>query len=167
MLPRLLRLVTASGRREAFPLAILVASVGTAWLGSLMGLSMAVGAFLAGLMLAESEFSHQAYAEVRPVRDVLSGLFFISLGMLIDLGAMVGLLPRRRGRRGGDHRAEGRDRERFAPRGIVARCASRSLQAWPSRRWASSRSSSGAPDSTPGSSRQHVAGTAGRQRRQR
>ena len=92
VLPQLLRLVTASGRREAFPLAILVASFGTAWLGSLMGLSMAVGAFLAGLMLAESEFSHQAYAEVRPVRDVLSGLFFISLGMLIDLPAIAGVL---------------------------------------------------------------------------
>ena len=88
VLPFLLRLVTASGRPEAFPLAILVASVGTAWVGSLMGLSMAVGAFLAGLMLAESEFSHQAYAEVRPVRDVLSGLFFISLGMLIDIPSM-------------------------------------------------------------------------------
>jgi CPA2 family monovalent cation:H+ antiporter-2 len=93
LLPPLLRLVTASGRREAFPIAIVVASVGTAWLGSLLGLSMAVGAFLAGLMLAESEFSHQAYAEVRPVRDVLSGLFFVSLGMLIDLPAMVDRLP--------------------------------------------------------------------------
>ena len=89
VLPLLLRLVTASGRREAFPLAIVVASVGTAFLGSMMGLSMAVGAFLAGLMLAESEFSHQAYAEVRPVRDVLSGLFFISLGMLIDLPSVM------------------------------------------------------------------------------
>jgi CPA2 family monovalent cation:H+ antiporter-2 len=93
LLPTLLRLVTASGRREAFTLAIVVASVGTAWLGSLIGLSMAVGAFLAGLMLAESEFSHQAYAEVRPVRDVLSGLFFISLGMLIDLGVVLDHLP--------------------------------------------------------------------------
>ena len=93
VLPPLLRLVTASGRREAFPLAIVVASVGTAWMGSVLGLSMAVGAFLAGLMLAESEFSHQAYAEVRPVRDVLSGLFFISLGMLIDLSAMLEALP--------------------------------------------------------------------------
>lgn len=93
LLPPLLRLVTASGRREAFPLAVVVASVGTAWLGSLVGLSMAVGAFLAGLMLAESEFSHQAYAEVRPVRDVLSGLFFISLGMLIDLDTIGAQLP--------------------------------------------------------------------------
>jgi CPA2 family monovalent cation:H+ antiporter-2 len=93
LLPKLLRFVTASGRREAFTLAIVVASVGTAWLGSLIGLSMAVGAFMAGLMLAESEFSHQAYAEVRPVRDVLSGLFFISLGMLIDLGVVLAQLP--------------------------------------------------------------------------
>ena len=93
VLPALLRFVTASRRREAFPLAILVASVGTAWLGSLIGLSMAVGAFLAGLMLAESEFSHQAFADVRPIRDVLSGLFFISLGMLIDLPTMLGQLP--------------------------------------------------------------------------
>jgi monovalent cation:H+ antiporter-2, CPA2 family len=89
LLPALLRVVTSSGRREAFPLAIVVAAVGTAWLGSLMGLSLAVGAFLAGLMLAESEFSHQAYAEVRPVRDVLSGLFFISLGMLIDIPSVL------------------------------------------------------------------------------
>ncbi len=93
VLPALLRFVTASRRREAFPLAILVASVGTAWLGSQIGLSMAVGAFLAGLMLAESEFSHQAFAEVRPIRDVLSGLFFISLGMLIDLPTVLSQLP--------------------------------------------------------------------------
>jgi CPA2 family monovalent cation:H+ antiporter-2 len=93
VLPTLLRFVTSSGRREAFPLAILVASVGTAWLGSLLGLSMSVGAFLAGLMLAESEFSHQVYAEVRPVRDVLTGLFFISLGMLIDLQTIARVLP--------------------------------------------------------------------------
>jgi CPA2 family monovalent cation:H+ antiporter-2 len=93
LLPQLLRLVTSSGRREAFPLAVVVASVGTAWAGSMLGLSMAVGAFLAGLMLAESEFSHQAYAEVRPVRDVLSGLFFISLGMLVNFSMIVERLP--------------------------------------------------------------------------
>jgi len=93
LLPPLLRFVTASRRREAFPLAILVASVGMAWLGSLVGLSMAIGAFLAGLVLAESEFSHQAYAEVRPVRDVLAGLFFITLGMLIDVPMVLGRLP--------------------------------------------------------------------------
>jgi CPA2 family monovalent cation:H+ antiporter-2 len=92
VLPALLRLVTASGRREAFPLAILLASVGSAWLSTLVGLSMAVGAFLAGLMLAESEFHHQAYAEIRPVRDLLSGLFFISLGMLLDVPGVLSQL---------------------------------------------------------------------------
>jgi CPA2 family monovalent cation:H+ antiporter-2 len=92
-LPIFLRIVTASRRREAFPLAILVASIGTAWVSSLLGLSMAVGAFLAGLMLAESEYSHQAYAEIRGVRDVLAALFFISLGMLVDLSATMQYLP--------------------------------------------------------------------------
>ena len=93
LLPPLLRLVTSSGRREAFPLAILLASVGTAWLSTLVGLSMAVGAFLAGLMLAESEFHHQAYAEIRPVRDILSGLFFISVGMLLDVRSLADQVP--------------------------------------------------------------------------
>ena len=93
VLPTVLRIVTSSGRREAFPLAILVASVGTAWASSLLGLSMAIGAFLAGLMLAESEYSHQAYAEIKGVRDILASLFFISLGMLVDLGATIQFLP--------------------------------------------------------------------------
>lgn len=93
VLPLLLRFVTSSGRREAFPLAILVASVGTAWASSLLGVSMAIGAFLAGLMLAESEYSHQAYAEIRGIRDILSALFFISLGMLVDIGFLVRELP--------------------------------------------------------------------------
>ncbi len=92
-LPLLLRFVTASGRREAFPLAILVASVGTAWASSLLGVSMAIGAFLAGLMLAESEYSHQAYAEIRGIRDILSALFFVSLGMLLDMRFVLGHLP--------------------------------------------------------------------------
>ena len=93
VMPIILRLVTSSGRREAFPLAILVASVGTAWASSTMGLSMAIGAFLAGLMLAESEYSHQAYAEIRGVRDILAALFFISLGMLVNLREALHLLP--------------------------------------------------------------------------
>lgn len=84
VLPRFIRWVLGSGRREAFPIAIVLASIGTAWVSSLLGVSMALGAFLAGLVLAESEFSHQVHAEIRPLRDVLSSLFFISLGMLVD-----------------------------------------------------------------------------------
>lgn len=92
-LPILFRLVARSGRREAFPLAVMLASVGTAWVSSLMGISMALGAFLGGLILAESEFSHQAHAEIRPLRDVLAGLFFISLGMLSDMNTILQQLP--------------------------------------------------------------------------
>jgi CPA2 family monovalent cation:H+ antiporter-2 len=93
VLPVLFRLVARSGRREAFPLAVLLASIGTAWVSSLLGISMALGAFLGGLILAEGEFSHQAHAEVRPLRDILAGLFFISLGMLADFAAMGSQLP--------------------------------------------------------------------------
>jgi monovalent cation:H+ antiporter-2, CPA2 family len=92
-LPALFRLVTACGQREAFPLAVLVGSVGTAALGASLGVSMALGAFLAGLVLAGSEFSHQAHAEVRPLRDLLTSLFFVSLGMLLDGPAFVRSLP--------------------------------------------------------------------------
>jgi CPA2 family monovalent cation:H+ antiporter-2 len=93
VVPGLMRLVAVSGRREAFPLAVLLASIGTAWVSSLLGISMALGAFLSGLMLAESEFSHQAHAEIRPMRDVLAGLFFVSLGMLVDVPFVVRHLP--------------------------------------------------------------------------
>jgi CPA2 family monovalent cation:H+ antiporter-2 len=92
-LPALFRIVIASGRREAFPLAVLVGSIGTAWVSSLLGVSMAIGAFLAGLALAESEFSHQAHAEIRPLRDILGGLFFVSLGMLLDARLLLQILP--------------------------------------------------------------------------
>ena len=83
VLPVMFRMATASGR-EAFGLMVLVASLGTAWLASQMGLSMTVGAFLAGLAIDESEFSHQIHAEIRPVRDLLTSLFFISVGLLIQ-----------------------------------------------------------------------------------
>ncbi|MBI2220961.1 MAG: cation:proton antiporter [Acidobacteria bacterium] len=93
VLPLFVRWVLRSGRREAFPLAILLASVGTAWASSLLGVSMALGAFLGGLVLAESEFSHQAHAEIRPLRDILSSLFFISLGMLLHPAFVLRAFP--------------------------------------------------------------------------
>lgn len=93
ILPRLIRLVSANRGREAFSLAVVVVSLGTAWFTSQLGVSMALGAFLAGLVLAESEFSHQIHAEIRPLRDILTSLFFISVGMIIDLRALLPLLP--------------------------------------------------------------------------
>jgi len=92
LLPLLFRLATLSGR-EAFGLMVLVASLGTAWLASVLGLSMTVGAFLAGLVIDESEFSHQIHAEIRPLRDLLSSLFFISVGLLVQPAAIVPVLP--------------------------------------------------------------------------
>jgi K+:H+ antiporter len=92
LLPRLLQTAAALSR-EAFLLAVLLASVGTAYLAALLGLSMAAGAFLAGLILAEGEFSHQVHADVRPLRDLLASLFFISIGMLLDVRAMLPVLP--------------------------------------------------------------------------
>jgi CPA2 family monovalent cation:H+ antiporter-2 len=86
LLPRLLRFAADARSRDAFTLAVLLASVGTAWLTSLFGVSMALGAFLGGLVLGETEFSHQIHAELRPLRDALASLFFISMGMLINPG---------------------------------------------------------------------------------
>jgi monovalent cation:H+ antiporter-2, CPA2 family len=92
LLPRLLSLASSLSR-EAFSLSVLLASVGTAYLAAMLGLSMAAGAFLAGLILAEGEFSHQVHADVRPLRDLLASLFFISIGMLINLTDMLPVLP--------------------------------------------------------------------------
>ena len=58
--------------------------LGTAWLTSLAGLSLALGAFIAGLVISESEYSHQALAEVIPFRDSFNSLFFVSVGMLMN-----------------------------------------------------------------------------------
>jgi CPA2 family monovalent cation:H+ antiporter-2 len=92
ILPWLLRLASSLSR-EAFAMSVVLASVGTAFLAATLGLSMAAGAFLAGLILAEGEFSHQVHADVRPLRDLLASLFFISIGMLLDLQSLLPLLP--------------------------------------------------------------------------
>lgn len=72
--------------REVFVLAVVLVVLGTAWLTSLAGLSLALGSFLAGLLLSESEYSYQITADVLPMRDALGSLFFISIGMLLDVG---------------------------------------------------------------------------------
>ncbi|HKE45810.1 MAG TPA: cation:proton antiporter [Steroidobacteraceae bacterium] len=74
---------------ELFVLAVLLVVLGSAWTTQIVGLSLALGAFLAGVMLAETEFRHQVEAVIRPFRDVLLGLFFITIGMLFDTGLLV------------------------------------------------------------------------------
>ena len=71
--------------RELFTLAALLVVLSSAWITQRLGLSMALGAFLAGMMLAETEYRHQIEAAIRPFRELLLGLFFISVGMLLDL----------------------------------------------------------------------------------
>lgn len=67
--------------------------LGTAWLTAYAGMSMALGAFLAGLMLAETEFRHQIEADIQPFRGFLLGLFFMTVGMSVDLGLLLREAP--------------------------------------------------------------------------
>lgn len=85
VLPRLFHEVAASRSAELFVLLALVIVLVTAWLTHLLGLSPALGAFLAGMLLGESHYRHQIEADIRPFRDILLRLFFVSIGMLIDL----------------------------------------------------------------------------------
>src|ERR1051325_10359999 len=84
-IPRLLHQVALLRSREIFTLFILFVSFATAWLASEFGISLALGAFSAGLLLSESEYSHQMVADLLPLRDCFSGVFFISIGMLLDV----------------------------------------------------------------------------------
>jgi CPA2 family monovalent cation:H+ antiporter-2 len=80
----LFRLVTRRRSAELFTLTVLLVALLAAWSTSTFGLSLAFGAFLAGMMLGETEFRHQVESTIRPFRDVLLGLFFIGIGMLFD-----------------------------------------------------------------------------------
>lgn len=85
VVPRALGWVDASGSREVFLLAILAICIGTAWLTSLAGLSLALGAFLGGLVVADTEYGHRAMGDMLPLRDAFVSVFFVSLGMLFDV----------------------------------------------------------------------------------
>ncbi len=84
LMPALLRMIARWKSRELFLVAVVTLGVGIGWGTYLFGLSFAFGAFVAGIVLSESEFSHQALAEIVPLRDVFGLLFFVSAGMLLD-----------------------------------------------------------------------------------
>jgi monovalent cation:H+ antiporter-2, CPA2 family len=91
---RPLFLMIASVRSpELFSLAVLLAVLASAWVTHAVGLSLALGAFLAGMMLAGTEFRYQVEATIRSYREVLLGLFFITVGMLLDVGLLLRDLP--------------------------------------------------------------------------
>ncbi|HEX2548934.1 MAG TPA: cation:proton antiporter, partial [Gammaproteobacteria bacterium] len=85
LLRPLFRQISKTRDIELFTLTVLLVTLTGAWLTNLFGLSYALGAFLSGLMLAETEFRHQIEVEIRPFRDILLGLFFITIGMLTNV----------------------------------------------------------------------------------
>lgn len=89
LLRPILHAIAASGIREIFTAAALLVVIGTSLLMSSVGLSMSLGAFLAGVLLADSEYRHELEADIEPFKGLLLGLFFISVGMSADLGLIV------------------------------------------------------------------------------
>jgi len=83
------RFLAQNGGREVMTAAALLVVAGTAWIMDEVGLSMAMGAFLAGVLLSDSTFRHQLEADVEPFRAVLLGLFFLSVGMALDIGVVI------------------------------------------------------------------------------
>lgn len=81
---RWLTVVVRRKSEELFVLNLLLITLGLAWLTELAGLSLALGAFIAGMLISETEYKHQVETDIRPFHDVLLGLFFISIGMLLD-----------------------------------------------------------------------------------
>jgi CPA2 family monovalent cation:H+ antiporter-2 len=81
--------IAHSRLRELFTLAVLFVVLASAWMSHSAGLSLALGGFLAGMMLAETEYRHQIETVIRPFRDILLGLFFITVGMLLDVRLLL------------------------------------------------------------------------------
>lgn len=92
-LSHLMHLVVRTRIRELFVIGSLFVCLGAALITETLGFSLALGAFLAGILIAESEYRHQVMAETSPFRDVFNSIFFISVGMLLDVGFAVRHIP--------------------------------------------------------------------------
>ena len=93
VVPWLLDKIVRTRRQELFLLTVVAVCFGTAAVSSLAGVSLALGAFLAGLVVSESEYSEQALSEVLPLRTIFNAVFFVSVGMLLDLSFFFANLP--------------------------------------------------------------------------
>jgi CPA2 family monovalent cation:H+ antiporter-2 len=89
LIPWLLHQVARTHSKELFLLSVVAICLAIAWLTSYAGLSLALGAFIAGLIISESEYSHQALGNILPFRDVFTSFFFVSIGMLLDTGFLI------------------------------------------------------------------------------
>ncbi len=92
-LPRILEEITHYGGRELLTLFAVLMACGGAWVVTLLGWSPALGACIAGLLLADADHRHQLVAEITPFRDVFNALFFATLGMMVDLNEVLSNLP--------------------------------------------------------------------------
>jgi CPA2 family monovalent cation:H+ antiporter-2 len=92
-IPLLLKEVIRLNSREILAMTVMCLILGTAWIARWWGLSLAMGAFLAGMVISESLYVHEIAAQIFPFRDVFNGVFFISVGMLLDLPFLVRHLP--------------------------------------------------------------------------
>ncbi len=94
LVPKILHEIAMTRSRELFLIAVIVICFSVAYLTSLAGLSLALGAFMAGLCISESEYSHQATGLIIPFREIFTSFFFVSIGMLLDLQFLIqNLLP--------------------------------------------------------------------------
>ena len=84
--------IASAHSAELFTLAVLLVALLSAWATEFAGLSMALGAFLAGMMLSETEFKHQIENDIRPFRDILLGLFFVTVGMMVNVSSALDIL---------------------------------------------------------------------------
>lgn len=84
-----LRLVAARNSAELFMLNVLLVTLGLAYVTDQAGLSLALGAFVAGVLISETEFRYQVESDIRPFRDILMGLFFVTIGMAVDFGGLA------------------------------------------------------------------------------
>jgi CPA2 family monovalent cation:H+ antiporter-2 len=88
-----LRIVARRRSQELFMLNLLLMTLGLAWVTERAGLSLALGSFIAGMLISETEYRHQVEADIKPFRDVLLGLFFISIGMQLNARTVLAHLP--------------------------------------------------------------------------
>lgn len=93
VVPLVLEALASFRSREIFVVGVVTLALGTALLASLFGISLALGAFVAGLVIGESDLSQEVLGETRPFRDLFAGLFFVSMGMLVDPAFVVANLP--------------------------------------------------------------------------
>ncbi len=89
LIPALLKRIAAWNSRELFLIAVMALGLGIGYVSYLVGLSFAFGAFVAGMVLSESDYSHQALSDIVPLRDVFGMLFFVSVGMLLDPAFLI------------------------------------------------------------------------------